>query len=26
LPKLHVLPMTWDAQGWPVVDQGALER
>ena len=24
LPKLHVLPMAWDAQGWPVVDQKAL--
>lgn len=26
LPKLHVLPMTWSAERWPVMDQTALER
>lgn len=26
LPKLHVLPMTWSAERWPVMDQAALER
>ncbi len=26
LPKLHVLPMRWDADGWPVVDPRALDK
>jgi len=26
LPKLKVLPMTWDGEGWPVVDPAPLQR
>lgn len=26
MPKLKVLPLSWDADGWPMVDAGALER